>query len=123
MPGALRGLTMSERAAETAQLVERLRDLLAGAREIDPYRDGETVYAYCGKVCRTVAYKVTKGNRYAPDTSPLTALCSTTGCTRNLKTSDLPRRYRVSRAMLETEAVRALPKLLDLISPPERTTP
>lgn len=97
-------------------LVARLRDLIAGTTEVKPYQHGEEVYLYCGKAGKSVEHTVmVRPNSHMTEDLPPEkqyCLCSTRGC---MGMPRPPVRYRVTRGVLEYEAAKALPALLDAL--------
>lgn len=91
-------------------LADRLADLLAGSKELVPYKHGDDVVVYCGKACREVVQHVRLSNSNG---TALVVFCSTAGCMRDHGgLAALPKRYRVPTWELQEQAVKALPRLL-----------
>jgi hypothetical protein len=95
----------SEAASAKAK---RLRSLLTAMKTEKPYKDGETVYLYCGKACKYVKHTVL---RYG-DSAPF-ALCDHPGCSRAAPL--LPKRYQETEVNVAYAALAALPDLLDAL--------
>lgn len=91
------------------QLIDRLRDLIAGSHEVVPWQNGETFYRHCAKAGQAVPHKV------LVYTGATFALCSGPGCLASVKVENFPVRYRVSDRELRDAAVAALPALLDAL--------
>jgi hypothetical protein len=109
---AARLADVEARLAAVAALADEWRSLLARSKQVKPYVAGDTVGRYCGKAGREVVVTVNPGNWNTPER--LTAFCSTRGCSRLMKVSDLPKRYVVNQWELDAAAKRLLNSLATL---------